>query len=141
MFHFNSFLSHHYHVPGHMKFSSIRVSIKKCLAYLARQRKSETSFVIKNFNFELNNACFSLREQSEHKKRASKATFLLIKLKYFRNNKVAYEHFSHKNLISGHLLQVVMPKDFRKMFDSFQFHPILHCEGTTWSQLQSKGNL
>ena len=72
--------------------------------------------------------CFSLSESPEHKKRASKATFLQIKLKYFSNIKVAHGNFSHKNLIFGHLLQVVMPKDFIKMFDSFQFHPILHCD-------------
>ena len=51
---------------------------------------------------------FSFREAPEHKKRASKITFLLIKFKIFINTKDAYDNFGHKNFIFNKFLIIFM---------------------------------
>ena len=54
--------------------------------------------------------CFSLQEALEHKKQASRCTFLLINLDNFINIKDAYDNFSHTNFISDQFLTNFMLK-------------------------------
>ena len=62
------------------------------------------------FNFEWKNLLFRLQESQKHLKPGSGNTFLLIKLKNFRNSKDAHLSFSHKNPIFGPFLYFLMTK-------------------------------